>query len=533
MILLVAVSSGLWGDAGLDDLYRRFQVDLPPADVVILLDASGSMAGKFTPCRRAVVDFVRQLTTHEIMHLRLFGDVPEAPLEGRGDQVASQVDHFLRTEPFPAKRKGTDIGMAIHKGLEFLERPEASAVQAFFLLTDGQHQPFPHIRTPYTRDFDNDSDWQDLYQRGHALAQSRTVFVYGYGLGERTDIALLRRVFPERNVELIPGDAAGVAQVLEQVRQRLQREQLRRAIEQELRTGGIEAQLAMTSIMGKEPHFQVPISVRNTYKHLPMRLEQVRLQVEEGEGMESTVEGFPSGSTLEPGQTMEGSVRGSIFIPSRRWRLGKKEERYQTRLVFFPNATFVHEEVLKELGFDPKVSVQTASLSVDVRRRVGIPLWIAIGLLMALLVDVWGIIRLRSYQPPDYLPGQLLRSGTRVESIDLSRFSKTEVTLGPNQDIDLSVPGVSDSAVASLRLEEDNDFAHLVLDSHHAGVQVNGEPLIGIRRLEVGDTIRIGQDSLTVTGEVSTQVRFTHPTLLLVGLIATLVLIVLLLIVGP
>jgi hypothetical protein len=34
----------------------------------------------------------------------------------------------------------TDLGLAISKGLEFLEREGASKVQAFFLLTDGLHR---------------------------------------------------------------------------------------------------------------------------------------------------------------------------------------------------------------------------------------------------------------------------------------------------------------------------------------------------------------------------------------------------------
>ena len=148
----------------LEDLYRLFQVDLPPADVVILLDASRSMAGhQYGSVRRSVVNFAPALTDKENVQLRVFGDTVSNPLEGRGGEVAGKIEGFLPQEPFFSH---TDLGLAILKGLEFLERGDASQVQTLFLLTDGLHQP--PADSPYSRDFDSDPDWQDLRRRAEA-----------------------------------------------------------------------------------------------------------------------------------------------------------------------------------------------------------------------------------------------------------------------------------------------------------------------------------------------------------------------------
>lgn len=167
--ITVTVQGRAQGESSLDDLYRLFQVDLPPADVAILLDASRSMLNHYGSVRRSVVDFAPALTDKERVHLRVFGDTVSNPLEGMGGEVAGGVDGYLPREPF---FNHTDLGLAVLKGLEFLERGDASQVQAFFLLTDGLHQPLAD--SPYSRDFAADPDWQELRRRAEFLCRRRT-----------------------------------------------------------------------------------------------------------------------------------------------------------------------------------------------------------------------------------------------------------------------------------------------------------------------------------------------------------------------
>ena len=78
--------------------------------------------------------------------------------------------------------------------------------------------------------------------------QSTQVFVYGFGIGQQTDISILRQVFPAKNVEVTVGGPAQIAVTLGRVRERLSRAQLRRSIEQEIDDGVVEVLLPKTSI---------------------------------------------------------------------------------------------------------------------------------------------------------------------------------------------------------------------------------------------------------------------------------------------
>jgi hypothetical protein len=322
--------------------------------------------------RRSLVNFAPALTDKENVQLRVFGDTVSNPLEGRGGEVAGKVEGFLPQEPFFSH---TDLGLAILKGLEFLERGDASQVQTFFLLTDGLHHP--PADSPYSRDFDSDPDWQDLRRRAEALCQRRTVFVYGFGLGQQTDISVLRRVFPTRNVEVIVGDATQVAYALRRVRELLSREQLRRAVEHELSEGKVEVRLAQTSVTGNAESFEVPLTIRNDYRHLPVVVEQFKVQRGRGDGpeIECKLESAPSNAALEAGKQWQGKAEGTLHSELPRWRVGESEQDYKGAFTFVPVVRFQHEAALDNLGLDSTPSRADAALSVDLRVSYGIPYW--------------------------------------------------------------------------------------------------------------------------------------------------------------
>ena len=188
------------------DLFSLFQLDLPSTDIVILLDTSQSMIRhQYGNIRQSIIDFAPTLTDTDDLHLRIFGDTVSSPLEGNGRVIAAGIEQYLPQEPAFSH---TDLGLAILKGIEFLGREGASKTQAFFLLTDGLHQP-PQD-SPYSRDFANDPEWRTLKQRAYDLCDQHALYVYGFGLGHHTDISILRQVFPTTNVEVIAGGAAQV-----------------------------------------------------------------------------------------------------------------------------------------------------------------------------------------------------------------------------------------------------------------------------------------------------------------------------------
>lgn len=409
-----------------DELYRLFQVDLPSADVAILLDASLSMkAHQYGDVRQAVVDFAPTLTDKETLQLRVFGDTVSSPLEGKGKEVAPSVAGYLPAEPFFGH---TDLGLAILKAIEFLEREGSSRVQALFVVTDGLHEP-PND-SPYNRDF-NDPSWRALQQRARALCARHKVFVYGFGLGQQTDIAILRRVFPAQNVEVIVGGAAHVAYALRQVRERLSRTQLRQAVEQELSEGRVEARLDQSAISGDVATFNVPLTIRSTYRHLTVVVDQIKVRRSASSSPEVSceVEGAPTKVLLAAGKEWRGAVAGALKSDQPRWQLGKAQENYSSSFEFIPLVRFQDEAALVDLGLLETKPARpgTPVLNVDLRLSYGTSYWTILLFGSIVIGCAAGLARVRQH-----LKDQLGQIQQRQE--DRRRISGKLKTWKANED---------------------------------------------------------------------------------------------------
>ncbi len=364
------------------------QTALPSADVAVLFDASLSMRNQpYGEARQAVIAFASSLTDKEILHLRVFGDVAGAPLEGPAGKLSSNVADHLPAEPI---FHNTDLGVAISKALEFFERPHANEVQALFLLTDGLHQP--PAGSPFSRDFSGDPDWQDLHRRARTLSERRKVLVYGFGLGQRTDVFLLLRLFPATNVEVVSGNAAQIAATLQRVRENLRLSQLRHAIEQDLRAGKIESHFALSDMKVEAEGIPRTVTIRNGYQYLPVVIRNVELLQEPAANREigCTIENAPHDLTLAPGQLWQGDLRCGLQTKSPRWRIGRSERIYRTRLRLLPTANFTHEAEIARLISGPAAPRHNSSpLRIELRDRYGVPYWLLTVSLLILSGLVW------------------------------------------------------------------------------------------------------------------------------------------------
>ncbi len=376
--LLVMVFSGNGqpqNTASTAELARLFQIGLPPADVAILMDASLSMKShRYGDVRQAVIDFTGTLTGKETLSLRVFGDVASAPLEGPADKLAGNVANHLPSEPM---FQNTDLGMAIRKALEFFERNDAGEAQVLFLLTDGQHQP--PAGSPYTRDFANDPNWQELRKRAEALCLKRQVFVYGFGLGPRTDVSLLLKIFPASNVEVVVGDAAQVGMALRRARGNLRFTQLRQAVEQDLTTGGVEVRIEQSPVDSDAATVTQSITVRNRYRHLPVTLESVGLHNNEGAASDITceLENPPRDITLAPGQQWQGYLRATLQVETSNLRFGRVESSYCANVLLEPVARFKHKAEIEMLNLGQAEPLRNAqSVAITLRSRHGAPYWL-------------------------------------------------------------------------------------------------------------------------------------------------------------
>lgn len=354
-----------------DNLYSLFQIGLSSADIVILPDASKSMLNHhYSEVRKAVIDFAASLSENENLHLRIFGDVVSNPLEGKGDEITSLIEDYFPREPL---FEHTDLGLAISKGLEFLERDGGSEIQAFFLITDGLHQPA--AGSSYSRDFANDPHWQALKNRALALCPQRHVLVYGFGLGQQTDIAVLRNVFPAENVEVVIGSPSQIVQTLRSARERLSRAQLRKAIHEELNTGTTKIDLSANNVEVEEPYFDVTLIIRNDYSRLPIIVERIEVQRagDSSDEIACVVEGLPVGSRLEPGKQITVRVKGEMARDQQGIRLGKDERSVRGTFHLMPVICFAHQTALGQFGIDLSATkFDNATLSVQMRVQYGL-----------------------------------------------------------------------------------------------------------------------------------------------------------------
>lgn len=356
-------------------LLEAFQVALPNADVAILLDASGSMGAMYAPVRQAAVSFSASLTARETLHMRAFSSVPTVALEGAGDVAGPKAPQTLPERPLPG---GTDLGLAIDKVLEFFERPGAAPLHAFFLLTDGRHQP--PAGSPYPRDFDH-SNWRALRARAHDLARRGTVLVYGFGLHQQTDIALLTRVFPATAVEIVVGGVNSVPEVLERMRQRLRARQILMAIQEELNSGGVSAQADSPALTSRDPEAKVRVVIRNGYRHLPVTLTALSFTPTPGSSAAVSAElqaALPI--PLKPGESVQviadvrgpEAQRGSVA-------LGRREQVYTASFETRLRASFPDAGELRAAGIeDPAPRIDAGVFTVEFRLARGVPYWLLV-----------------------------------------------------------------------------------------------------------------------------------------------------------
>ena len=114
------------------------------------------------PCPAAVVDFVSSLTGSEQVCVYLFVTRTGARSPVMDGSVAASA-----SPPRPFGRIA-DIGLALHKGVQWLRRDGAGATGP--VSPDGWPPPAAPD-SPFGSDYRTDPDWQQLRERGHKVAR--------------------------------------------------------------------------------------------------------------------------------------------------------------------------------------------------------------------------------------------------------------------------------------------------------------------------------------------------------------------------
>jgi len=507
----------------LAELEQRLQPSLPPAQVTILLDASGSMSGRYSTVRDAALRFAEGLRTGETVTARAFSTIVTQPVEGSGASARTVLDAGLPRRPLAGL--GTDLGLALSKALDDMDRADAPKLLVLFVLTDGLHQP--PSDSPYSREFGQDPDWQELRQRGHALAARANLTVYGLGIGGETDIGVLRRVFPARNVELLTGDAALAGAALSRIQRNVRLMRLKTLLQEDVASGGVEVTAVKRVADERQGLVNVQCEVRNAYRYLPVSISNLHLERSDlgSPELRGTLEA-PASLQLGPRERAEALLRVRAEATRPRWVLGRRQEQIHGTSIAAGTVAFPDREALEALGLPDTPRIVADALQVSVSIVYGKEWWTILGLAAALLLTVVGWVRRRSIFPAPTMAGRVSVSGN---VFNLEQFGKGVVTMGPpDSDIPIGGAGLAPEKV-ELFIKQEGDVAQLAVRTDGLHITLNGETLVGEQILSQNDVIGFGEMEAVVLDDARTPTCVRHPGLFVVAGLVTIVLAIVLL----
>lgn len=296
-----------------------FGVDKQAADLVLLVDTSGSMStppnAPYPGTLRAYRSFVSAASDSDFLSVVTF-DVNaderfNGSLRGPGRALA------LSALPPVATGASTDIGAALEAALERLSRPDSNDVQILLVLTDGLNDPAQS--SVYPRSFGG-STWARLANMAREQTLTHNVNVYGDGLTGigHTDIGLIKKVFPNATLLGLPSDQLG--SFFDEAITRARAEQLRRPVARELAGGRVSVKVVGTSDLGEST--TVKVRLHSSYAHLPVSvtLGQVTVTGPNGERFPALSPATGEVISLQPGQdsgVLE--VRAAVPYAGRHW----------------------------------------------------------------------------------------------------------------------------------------------------------------------------------------------------------------------
>lgn len=302
-----------------NDLLVLFGVDKQAADIVLLVDTSGSMStppnAPYPGALRAYRSFVRAAAESDFLSVVTFDANTvqrfNGSLRGRGRASA------LTALPPKATGAATDIGAAIEGALGRLSRPDSNDVQILLVLTDGRNDP--PVGSVYPKSFGG-SSWSRLVNKAREQSRTHNVNVYGNGLTGigQTDIGLVKKVFPDATLLGLPSDQLG--SFFDEAITRARAEQLRRPVAKELAEGKVSVDVVSTSDLGKST--TIKVRLRSSFAHLPVlvRLGQVTVRGPNGERFPARSSARGEVVTLQPGQ-VSGVLDVTAAVPyvGRQW----------------------------------------------------------------------------------------------------------------------------------------------------------------------------------------------------------------------
>lgn len=412
--------------ANLAQLAQLFGVDGTPADYVVAVDYSTSMADKpYQPwryVRPALGALVAGVQPSDRVGIYGFGStIDEAwPVSSRVPKARAKMLAGLPRQPY---QTATDLGSAARHGIDQLARPGSSEVQTLVILTDGKHQPPSNSDFPRT----TGPEWRKQAKRFAELSKNKRIKVLAVRLTPDADVTSLQQVFP--NLQVVSFPLPELTTALRQIPLDGIREKLRPLVVEELQRS-ISAELSITGSLAQDTPGVVRLT--NGSQKLRTAVSVTAVKAVDGSGAEVPFD-LPAGSrtaTLEPGGVLEIPI---VLHPSgtdRGIQVGRQvDERTITVTVDGTRGPVVAPLLVREglASKDVAATLFTASAST----KVAIAFGIAIATIVIVVLLLCGILLLarwlyrRLFRLPDLegtfesFDGQAMTQVARLEGHEM------------------------------------------------------------------------------------------------------------------
>ncbi|OIJ62791.1 vWA domain-containing protein [Streptomyces mangrovisoli] len=291
-----------------------------PADYVILVDTSGSMAkdGRYDTVRSTLRTFLDHVSRKDRVALFTFDAHPQLRYEGPagGSGTTDRILAQLPAAPTPGAE--TDIGAALDAAVTELERADVSSISSVVLVTDGEHNPPAGSSYPSAKG----APWTALHKRAEAVARHTDLAGYALPLGSQASGADLMRSVVTPTTVLRPTSIDDLSTYLQRAGDRTRLRKAARLLNPDVGKGVVlswsgSGPLAMTDGVAR-----TTLTLTSRSRHVPLVVTGLHVSLT---GPDATVTGVPDRVELAPGtsRTFRVTVRGHVGadpLPVRRTR---------------------------------------------------------------------------------------------------------------------------------------------------------------------------------------------------------------------
>ncbi|MFJ9608972.1 VWA domain-containing protein [Kitasatospora sp. NPDC101176] len=276
------------------EIYRSLGLQHQPADHIVLVDTSPSMAqqGRYETVRQTLRTFLSGLTSADHVALYTFDSTVVPRYIGAADDPAAIL---ARLPAAPPAKGDTDIGAALDAALAELERGDALPVASVVLMTDGENAPPTGTRYPTA----GTTAWTAaLHERAAKLAGRTDLVGYALPLATgATGAGLLRQVVTDTR-ELVPGSIQDLGAYLQRAGDDTRLRQARAILAADLGQGVDAAWTGPDTLDLTHGEVAGAITFTSRTGHLPLTVEGLGATVSGGR---FRVSGLPTSLALEPG----------------------------------------------------------------------------------------------------------------------------------------------------------------------------------------------------------------------------------------